>query len=174
MLATLLSPHTLLDPRGRCNRRGLLHVAGVLLAAEAALAVWLVQSGAAFDGPIAFAIKLALLWTAIAASCKRLHDCGRSAWWIAIAAGGVMAWCFVLTLVLVVVLGPSALGTQSPWLFAVLVGVLLPIVALALWLHCVPGQDGENAYGPEPDAAGFSMPCMDRRGVGRPLASSTR
>lgn len=156
MPTAVLSARNLLDPRGRCNRRGLLVVSGLLLAIEAVLALALLLMGAAFDGPLAWIVKLALLWTAIAATSKRLHDCGHSAWWMAGATLAVMVWCFGLTTGLVLLLGPAAFAPGSLWLALTLVAVSAPVLALVVWLHCAAGEATANRFGPIPAADGFS------------------
>jgi uncharacterized membrane protein YhaH (DUF805 family) len=158
MLRIALNPRNLLDPRGRCNRAGLLVVAAVLLAVEVVIALAFYTSGVSFTGPLAWAVKLVLLWTAIAATSQRLHDCGMSAWWILGAAAGVMAWCFVVTSAVMVWLGPTGFEPGAIGFIVSLLSVMLPVLGLVLWLHCAPGQVHANDYGPVPGPDGFAKP----------------
>jgi uncharacterized membrane protein YhaH (DUF805 family) len=172
MLATLLSPRTLLDPRGRCNRRGLLNVAGLLLLVEVALAGAAYLGHVPLDGTLAMAVKLLLLWTAIAVTAKRLHDCNRSAWWIASGLLGLMGWCFIVTLCVVIAMGPAALANDTQVLMATLIGVFTPLLGLALWLHLVPGETTDNRWGAAPGPSGFSHPAMRATQIGGSVAMS--
>lgn len=166
MVATLTSSRTLLDPRGRCNRRGLLYVSSLLLAVELGLALIVLVADVPFDGPAALVVKLILLWTALVATSKRLHDCGRSAWWIAGTAFGLMGWCFLVTLGVVLLLGPPALAGTPMALGAVMTAVFLPLLSLAIWLHVARGDIEANQYGPVPDATGFShLSAVSTEGV---------
>lgn len=154
-------PH-LVDPRGRCNRRGLLIVATLLLGLElVALAVFCL-TGAAFNGPVAWTFKLAVCWVAIAGCAKRLHDVGRSAWVMAWALPVTIVWGFASTLSLALVVGLDALVPTSPWYLASLGLTMLPVVAGTLWLHLAKGEAGPNRYGPVPEGLGFAGPHADR------------
>lgn len=149
---------SLIDPRGRCNRKGLLVAALVLLAVEiaAVVVVWLSQMPV--DHPALLVTKAALMWVAIAAACQRLHDLGRSAWLILPAMLGLLAWSFAAALATVVTFGPDAAvpGTFGFWL--VFAAVSAPMLAALLWLHFAPGQPHANNYGPQPDGLGFAGP----------------
>jgi uncharacterized membrane protein YhaH (DUF805 family) len=71
----------------------------------------------------------------------RLHDIGRSGWWV------LAPIAFEL--------GTVALGLAflTPEGFAVAAGLLtLATLALLLWLGVVPGQPNENRFGPAPPA----------------------
>ena len=47
-------------------------------------------------------------------------------------------------------------GTTSYWItFA---AMLMPLLVAAIWLHTAKGHAGDNRFGPEPTAHGFSMP----------------
>jgi uncharacterized membrane protein YhaH (DUF805 family) len=75
----------------------------------------------------------------IAVGVKRLHDRGKSGWWMLVFAG----WPFVLTGVAFIV-GPVA----------VLDLVSLGVVGwMIVELGCLRGTDGANAYGPLPAVA---------------------
>ena len=141
----------LVDPRGRADRRDFLHAAIALfvlqclcLAAIKAFDVyaegaWLVPGNAAF------------VYMAYAATSRRLHDMGRSAWWMPAAIAVWAVAGFLLALVLALVLGAQAIGPGRPgfWVtFACLVSVPL---ATAIWLHVTPGSDGPNQFGPPSD-----------------------
>lgn len=147
------------DPRGRCNRKGLLLAAAILLALQiaAGLALW----GAGFDlaSPLVQPVNVAFCWVAFPLISKRLHDLGRSAWWI---PGAVLIWlAAIISLAGAIVLSgdPDLLapGTTSYWI--TLAAMLLPLLAAAIWLHTAPGNAGSNRFGPQPTSHGFSMPA---------------
>ncbi len=147
-----------LDPRGRCDRRGLLVAALVLLSIEAAGFLgytfgWLHRST-----PMLRAAELLLAWIGIAITIKRLHDCRISAAWLAAAFVVVMGWCFILTLGVVLVAGPVAMSPDSDLFTWVLVLSAAPMMAGAIWLHLVKGDPIANTYGPVPNRSGFSHP----------------
>ena len=102
--------------------------------------------------------NVAFCWVAFALISKRLHDLGRSAWWIPAA---VLIWlAAIISLAGAIVLSgdPDMLapGTTSYWItFA---AMLMPLLVAAIWLHAAKGHAGDNRFGPEPTAHGFSMP----------------
>lgn len=148
----------MVDPRGRCNRKGLLIVAGLLLATEmlTGAIVWLL--GADLDGGAVLALKLVFIWTAICAGSKRLHDLNLRAWWLLGTLGITTAWTLVLVIALAVTLGPEVLQPGTSWYFGALAASSLPIFAATLWLHFRKGQPGLNRFGVEPRGLGFSGP----------------
>lgn len=100
---------------------------------------------------VASAVSLALMVFAVfipqlAVTVRRLHDTGRSGWWMfkpflvcLVAIAGVM--------VATVALGPAAMGLLTMASF-------IPI-ACNIWyivVMCLPGEHGENRFGPDPIA----------------------
>ena len=147
-----------LDPRGRCNRKGLLLAAAILLALQVAVGLALWGAGLDLASPLVQPFNIAFCWLAFALIAKRLHDLGRSAWWI---PGAVLIWLLaIVSLAGAIVLSgdPDMLapGTTTYWItFA---AMLLPLLVAAIWLHTAKGHAGDNRFGPEPTAHGFSMP----------------
>jgi uncharacterized membrane protein YhaH (DUF805 family) len=147
-----------LDPRGRCSRKGLLLAAGVLLALQVVVALALWGAGLDLASPLLLPLDVAFCWVAFALISKRLHDLGRSAWWIPAA---VLIWLVaIICLAGAIVLSgdPDMLapGTTSYWItFA---AMLMPLLVAAIWLHSTAGNEGSNRFGPEPTSHGFSMP----------------
>lgn len=149
---------SLIDPRGRCNRKGLLVAALVLLAVEivGAVLVWLSQM--LVDHPALLFTKAALMWVAIAAACQRLHDLGRSAWLILPAMLGLLAWSFAAALAAAFAFGPDAVVPGSVGFWLIFAAVSAPMLGALLWLHFAPGQPHANRYGPQPQGLGFAGP----------------
>ncbi|MEL7544162.1 MAG: DUF805 domain-containing protein [Pseudomonadota bacterium] len=149
------------DPRGRCNRRGLLYIMGVTLTLQIVIAVGVVTAKVAFVGPLATAIKLTFLWIAISATIQRLHDTGRSGWWLAAAFVFLVVWMALMGVGLPILVattwGPHLISFTSPAFYAILLLSYAPILGGALWLHFAAGENVDNKYGPVPGASGFSQ-----------------
>ena len=149
----------MLSPAGRCNRKGFLSVATVLLGTQIGTASLMFASGAAHEGPLGMMLNTVFLWLGIAATSKRLHDIDRSAWSILGAAFALVAWTVVLGIALILVLGTEALEPGGPGYWASLAGIMAPLLGLTLWLHFAQGTAGANRFGDEPSELGFSMPA---------------
>ena len=149
----------LVDPRGRCDRKGLLALAVVMLVLQVAVeaSLWLADVDLASTAPTA--VKLAFCWAAVAAVTKRLHDLGRSAWWMLAAFVVVVVWSFAVAFAAVMAAGPEALTPRSVWFAALFAVSSLPALAALLWLHLAKGMPGPNRFGPAPDRSGFSGPA---------------
>ncbi len=150
----------LLDPRGRCNRKGLLIIASAMLGVELILlgAFWVFSLS--LTGPAASALKLLFCWLAITACSKRLHDLGRSAWNLAWALPVTIFWTLAIVLAFAFGLGLQSLMPNSPWYPLAIGASMMPVVAATLWLHLAPGNPGSNRFGPEPEGLGFSGPMF--------------
>lgn len=148
------------DPRGRCNRKGLLLLALALLAAQtlAGTLIWL--GGVALDSPGVLALKLVFLWLAIAAAAKRLHDTGRSAWWILWCVLATMVWSTLVAVVLLLSLGDNILIPGSGGFEIHFALTMLPVLAATVWLHFAPGEPRPNRYGLCPQDHGLAGPLM--------------
>ena len=87
--------------------------------------------------------SLAMFLPILAVSFRRLHDIGRSGWWI--------VGCYLLSVVMAVVL---ALVARSPMLVTLLTILFyLAILAYGITLlvfFCTDSQPGSNKYGPNP------------------------
>jgi uncharacterized membrane protein YhaH (DUF805 family) len=148
----------LLDPRGRCDRKGFLVAATLLLSAQGLVALGLWLSGLGFDGGAALGVNLAFCWLGYAAVSKRLHDMGRSSWWFATGLAGWLIASMVFAVGVAVAAGPEQLAPGTPTHDAVFAVMMLPLVIGLLWLHVRPGERAANKYGPVPSAFGFSTP----------------
>lgn len=98
---------------------------------------------------ILFVVYLFALWIPqLAVTVRRLHDTGRSGWWmfkpllISIVGGIVLGFLAGLA--------GAASGTPSPALM--LMAMTLPL-ATSIWylvVLCLPGTHGTNRFGPDP------------------------
>lgn len=157
---------SLADPRGRCDRKGLLIVAGAMLAVEALAMALVMAGGLAMDSAIVLALKLACVWLATTVIIKRLHDLGKPGWRILWAFVAVMIWAFVLAAVLMSWLGDEAMATGAIGYNLTLAGIVAPVFLATMWLHFARGERGPNRYGPEPAGWGFSHPVLESFGGG--------
>jgi uncharacterized membrane protein YhaH (DUF805 family) len=147
-----------IDPRGRCDRRGMLLAALLMLAIESitALGLWLSARGP--DDPALMPIKAVVFYLAFVASSQRLHDLGLSAWRIAWAMSGVVAWAMALSVTAMIQLPPDSMRPGEHGFFLVFLGTALPLMVMLAWLHLKRGQSGPNQYGPAPGPLGFALP----------------
>lgn len=146
----------LIDPRGRCNRKGLLIIASLMLVIQIGLASAFWGFGVSLTGVAATLFKLLFCWLALAACSKRLHDLDRSAWTLAWVLPATIVWTLVVALGFAFGLGIETLMPRSPWYPVAMGASMAPMFAAALWLHLAKGTAGANRFGPEPDGAGFS------------------
>lgn len=151
----------LVDPRGRCNRKGLLIVACILLALELLAGLAMAAGLVPLGSPAAWMLKAAFVWMAIAGAVRRLHDVGMSGWRILCAIVALSVWCFVFTTAAAIALGPENLVPGTAGFLAVFGALMAPVLMLALWLHVAPGDPRPNRYGPVPDGLGFSRQPRD-------------
>ena len=112
--------------KGRANRREYWLMIGVLLAASFT---------AAYVAP---AVQTAGTVAVTFAQIRRLHDLGRTGWWVVAILG--------LQVVAVFALFAASLPEDSILTIGNLISVLPPIVILG----AIPGQPFENRFGPAP------------------------
>ena len=146
----------LIDPRGRCDRRGLLALAIIIMVLQAALALAVLASGIEPAPLIVDMVNAVFVYMAFAATAKRLHDTGRSAWWIVGGAIAVVAWSIAVAFSAVLALGPDGFDPGSFWWIVAVTVSTLPAFALLLWLHCAKGDSQANRFGPVPGRSGFA------------------
>ncbi len=145
------------DPRGRCNRKGLVIAAGMMLAVELIVASGLWASGRQLDDKAVLPIKALLIYLAFSAAAQRLHDVGRSAWNMAWAMLALIGWSVVLAVAVMLNMPPEQLAPGERGHLIVFAGVALPLVTALLWLHFAPGMSGANRFGPTPQGLGFAQ-----------------
>lgn len=150
----------LLDPRGRCNRQGFLALAIVLLALQTLGGLVLVLTGAPLDGGLAMALNMPLFWVGSMALLKRLHDIGKSGWWVPAAITFWVVGCFVVVLAATAIVGAErmgiALAEKSLVFWLVFAATTIPAFGGLLWLHAAPGEATANIYGDLPGRLGFA------------------
>jgi len=107
------------------------------------------STGAAFStfssmGILGGLWSLGTLIPSIAVGVRRLHDTGRSGWWILLPLGPYILG--ILFVVMGAVSGSLALAGLGGVL--TLIGLVCAIVLIVF--YCLPGTPGPNKYGPDP------------------------
>ena len=102
-------------------------------------------------GPVALVYGLALLLPSLAVGVRRMHDVGKSGWFLLAPLGLLVAGILLVFL----------LGTFLGESFVVLTGILmvLVIVGILVWFITVlatPGMPGQNKWGPNPNETAAS------------------
>jgi uncharacterized membrane protein YhaH (DUF805 family) len=158
----------LVDPRGRCNRQGFLALAITLLALQTLIGLGLALFGVAMNSPLAIALNAPLFWVGGMAVLKRLHDMGRTGWWV---LAGLIAWvvgAISVSVLATLAFGPLAHGSGAFWvLFAM---ITVPAFGALLYVHAAPGEMQANRYGAVPGPLGFAPASQRREAVGDMVA----
>jgi len=110
------------------------------------------QSG----GPVSSLVSLALFLPQLAVTVRRLHDTGRSGWWL----GGFIVYLIAALMGSVMaVFGPAGRGSPGhvgEIVPAVLLGVAALYGIFLFVLTVLRGTDGANRYGADPVGADVS------------------
>lgn len=109
------------------------------------------------SGPISGLFSLAILLPGLAVTFRRLHDTGRSGWWIGGFYLGLIGFVIMVGVVFASTFstgGESAAATGIG-VFAIIAGLFAVIYAIALLVFlCQDSQVGPNKYGPNPKHEG--------------------
>ncbi len=106
-------------------------------------------------GLFAFVAGLAVILPTVAVQVRRLHDTGRSGWWV----GGYYLLYLVYVLAALGLMGAMASGAESAASTGLV--MLIGLLGLAIFAYFVvllvffilPGTKGPNRYGPDPYGA---------------------
>lgn len=93
------------------------------------------------QGPLTFLFQLAILLPTLAVGARRLHDTGRSGWWL------LIGYAPLLASTLLPFAGPVDRGLAMILLIAAGLGFVVLLIFLVL-----EGARGPNLYGPDPKA----------------------
>lgn len=148
----------LFDPRGRASRSEFLAVGIVMLALQVLWFAIAWQVEERFGRLPSLPVNLLILYMGLCATARRLHDTGRSAWFMPLAAMGWAAAGAVVALMLALVLGPGHLRPGSPPFWLVFLVLMMPPLIAVLWLHLEEGDAGPNRFGPSPDGPQAPQP----------------
>jgi uncharacterized membrane protein YhaH (DUF805 family) len=115
--------------------------------AATTICVWIFDLPGLFIG--LFLTLVLFLWPALAVSEKRLHDRGKSGWWLLLFffAPIVLSW---LKLRLTIHLGLAGYADPPPEAIAISFATLAILIWGLIELGVLRGTRGENKYGPDP------------------------
>lgn len=99
------------------------------------------------QGPLTLLFQLAILLPMLAVGARRLHDTGRSGWWLLAGYGPL------LVSTLLPFLGVADLDLAMILLVVALVGFVVLLIFMIL-----EGTRGPNPYGPDPKAGEGAAP----------------
>ena len=102
-------------------------------------------------GPITLLLALATLVPSIAVTIRRLHDTGRSGWWILIA---VIPYLILAYLTVQATMAAAAGDMSSVAMLGMVTLVALAGGIALLVFMILPGNKGDNRYGADPYAGG--------------------
>ena len=140
-------------------------IAGSILATIDAFVVSLLDQEDAFS-PLYLVFVLAVLLPSLAVTSRRLHDIGKSGWWLLVWVGITsIGW-------IPFALGAAALalglldewsGTNIEWIPLILGGFLTLVVQVSVFVWMIlwlarQGDAGPNSYGPSPRPATVAVP----------------
>lgn len=105
-------------------------------------------------------ISLGLIWPNLAIQVQRLHDMGKTGWFVLIpVAGGIIGMIMMISAVgLAVFTNPEALESEDPAVVLSMLGsmmgglgvMFLVTVGFLLWIGITDSQPGDNRFGPNP------------------------
>lgn len=148
----------LLHFRGRCNRAGFAAFAVAVVGVQIAIGLVLMALGLRPDGPVGILLNLPFFWFAFTALVRRLHDMGYSGWWVVGAIVLALVWSIVIGIGSAFVLDPRHLLPPHAEFFALVAAVLLPQLAMLIWVHVAPSEPHANRHGPVPTGIAFTLP----------------
>ncbi len=98
---------------------------------------------------------LVLLIPSLAVSARRLHDTGRSAWWLLLYLASILAMGIAFAAILVLLIEPERPNDYEAlmifaWIAMVSFFIALGCSLVLLILCVLPGTVGPNRYGPDP------------------------
>lgn len=104
--------------------------------------------GTGRDGTITGLATLILLLPALSVTVRRLHDSGRSGWWLP------LFYAPIVIVLLAAFLGQGPDGApMAMWALGIILisGLAMLVIAVALVIFLISrGRQGDNRYGPDP------------------------
>jgi uncharacterized membrane protein YhaH (DUF805 family) len=105
-------------------------------------------------GIVGTVTSLGLLLPSLAVTARRLHDTGRTGWWMLLPVVPLLATIVVgSAAAFATVFSPDANGTPAAAMLVLLVGCVLITLAASITLLvflCLDSKPGPNKYGPSP------------------------
>lgn len=114
--------------------------------------------GSGSSGPLSSLFKLAIFLPGLAVSFRRLHDTGRSGWWVGGFYLGMIGLFLALALMAFGTMVAPAGDTTTSSLFGIFsiilgVGIIIYFIAMLVFF-CTDSDIGPNKYGPNPKNEG--------------------
>ena len=105
-------------------------------------------------------LSLAMIWPNIAIVVKRLHDMGKSGWFVVIPwVANIIGFVMIISAVgMAIITNPGAFESEDPAAALSMLGsmmgglsiMFLVNIAFLLWIGIADSQKGENRFGPNP------------------------
>ncbi|MNT18858.1 hypothetical protein D3C72_1540830 [compost metagenome] len=105
-------------------------------------------------------LSLAMIWPNIAIVVKRLHDMGKSGWFVVIPwVANIIGFVMIISAVgMAIITNPGAFESEDPAAALSMLGsmmgglsiMFLVNIAFLLWIGIADSQRGDNKFGPNP------------------------
>ena len=107
-------------------------------------------------GPLTLLLRLATIVPSLAVTARRLHDTNRSGWWVLLPlVPECLAMFMAITTAGAVMAGGGIGAAVGGGILTGLIGLVALAGAVVLIVFCaMPGQAGDNRYGPPPATGG--------------------
>lgn len=110
-------------------------------------------------GPLTLLFRLATIVPGIAVGVRRLHDTGRTGWWVLLP---IVPLCIGMffggTAMLGMMAGAGGMGLVGGGIAAIFMFITFIAALVLLFFYVQPSQPGSNAYGPNPYGEGGTGP----------------
>ena len=129
----------------------------MLFAFGGGIAAGMVDNGLGAEGGLQGLFSLAILLPGLAVAVRRLHDIGRSAWWLLILYAPAAIGIVFIVVGMIAAFASIGLGFEVgvTGLVSMALGVVIALggVVFAVYTMTRPSQPGANRYGPPPALA---------------------
>lgn len=155
---SVLSQYFGFSGRARRSEYWFWYLATILVAIAIAILEALLGISSEGSGPISLIFSLLIFFPTLAAAFRRLHDTGRSGWWIGGFYLGVIIFAMIIGAMAVGAVASGSGDTAvmaSLGVFAIIGGLAIIIYAIALLIFlCQDSHPGPNKYGSNPKNQG--------------------
>lgn len=105
-----------------------------------------------FVAPVmAAAFALATVTPGLSAAVRRMHDAGRSGWWLILPALVIPAWLLVWIASAAAALAVKVDALDNDIYFLTASAIMLAVVTLTVIWLTAPSEPGPNRFGPNPN-----------------------
>lgn len=87
----------------------------------------------------------------VSAAVRRLHDAGRSGWWLVLPAVAVPGWLLVWIASAAAAMAVRVDRLDNDIYFLTASAIMLVVVTITVFWLAAPSEPGANAYGPNPN-----------------------